>query len=106
AFLATSLDLELKANPYINRSANGLDFLGCRVFPGRLELNRRSRVRFRRKLKGLEGAFLAGQIDESALQQRATALVAFARTPGLSARGFRRRVINSLSVGGLKPRTG
>jgi hypothetical protein len=106
AFLATSLDLELKANPYINRSAHGLDFLGCRMFPGRLELNRRSRVRFRRKLKRLEGAFLAGQINEPALQQRATALVAFTRTPGLSAWGFRQRVLNSLSVGGLKPRTG
>jgi len=64
------------------------------------------RVWFRWKLRRLEGAFLAGQINEPALQQRATALVAFARTPGLSAWGFRRRVINSLSVGGLKPRTG
>ena len=100
--VATSLDLELKANPYINRSAHGLDFLGCRVFPGRLELNRRSRVRFRRKLQGLEGAFQAGRIDEPALQQRATALVAFARTRGLSAWRFRRRVLNSLAVGGLK----
>ncbi len=100
AFLSAQLGLDLKADPYINRSDHGLDFLGCRVFPGRLVLNRRSRVRFRRKLKALEEAYLLGRIAESVLQQRATALVAFTRTPRLSSWGFRRRVLQSLPVSG------
>jgi RNA-directed DNA polymerase len=105
-FLSVQLDLSLKASPYINRTGHGLDFLGCRVFPSHLVLNRRGRVRFRRKLKTLEHSLLAGQLDEAVLQQRATALVAFTRTPGVSAWSFRRSVINSLPVGGLRPRTG
>ena len=64
SFLRTDLGLALKPRPYINRTAHGMDFLGCRVFPGHLTLNRRSRVRFRRKLRALEVA----------LQYRATAL--------------------------------
>ncbi len=99
-FLSTQLGLDLKAEPYINRSRHGLDFLGCRVFPDRLVLNRRSRVRFGRRLRALEEAYLAGRIDELQLQQHATALVAFARTPGLSSWGFRRRVLQSLPVSG------
>jgi hypothetical protein len=86
-FLSAQLGLDLKADPYINRSEHGLDFLGCRVFPSRILLNRRSRIRFRRRLRALEEAYLAGQIDELQLQQRVTALVAFTRTPGLSSWG-------------------
>jgi RNA-directed DNA polymerase len=104
--LLVNLELRLKANPYINRTEHGLDFLGCRVFPSHMVLNRRARVRFRRKLKALEHAFLTGQVDEAVLQERATALVAFTRTPGVSAWSFRRSVINSFPVGGHRPRTG
>jgi len=99
-FLFAQLGLDLKADPYINRSTHGLDFLGCRVFPNRLVLNRRSRVRFRRRLRSLEDAYRARQIHESQLQQRITALVAFTRTPGLSSWVFRQQVLESLPVSG------
>ena len=105
-FLSSKLELRLKASPYINRADHGLDFLGCRVYPTHLVLNPRSRVRFRRKLRGLEDAYESGRVDEATLQQRGTALVAFTRAPGLSSWRFRRSVIDSLSVGGLRPRTG
>ena len=60
-----------------------MDFLGCRVFPRHMVLNRRSRVRFRRKLRGLERAYLHRASSTSAsCSRRATALVAFTRTPG------------------------
>ena len=49
-FLKAELALDLKPSPYINRTAQGMDFLGCRVFPHYMTLNRRRRVRFRRKL--------------------------------------------------------
>lgn len=106
ALLSDRLALDLKPSPYINRSATGLNFLGCRVFSDRLVLNRRSRARFRRKLKALEDAFLAGQVGEAELQRRATALVAFTQAPGLLASGFRRHVLQWLPVGGHRPRTG
>jgi hypothetical protein len=105
AFLKDELSLDLKP-AYINRTAHGMDFLGCRVFPTHLTLNRRSRVRFRRKLRALEDAFLDGGIDESTLQQRATALVAFTRTGGLSSWRFRNGVIESSLVSGQPPPTG
>ena len=83
-----------------------MDFLGCRVFPTHMMLNRRSRVRFRRKLNAPGAGIPGRQLDEAGLQQRATALVAFTRTPGVSSWRFRRGVLESLPVGGHRPRTG
>lgn len=105
-FLATELDLTLKPEPYINRTAHGVDFLGARVFPNRVVLNRRSRTRFRRRLAALERAAAAGSIHEDDLQRRATALLAFTRQAGIKSWRFRRRVIESDSVSGHWPRTG
>ena len=65
AFIRRELSLDLKPTPYINRTGHGMDFLGCRVFHGHLALNRRSRVRFRNKLRSLERAYLNGELDES-----------------------------------------
>jgi hypothetical protein len=99
-FLSSHLELTLKPIPYINRTAHGLDFLGCRVFPNHMILNRRSRARFRRKLNGLEREAFRGMLDDRALQERATSLVAFTRTAGVSAWRLRRRVLDSMWVGG------
>lgn len=93
-WLRAELELEVKALPYINRTERGMDFLGARVFRDRMVLNRRSRVRFRRKLRTLEERFAAGALTEAELQRRATALVAFTRTRGLSSWRFRRAVVN------------
>jgi RNA-directed DNA polymerase len=93
-YLRDELGLELKP-AYGNRTRHGMDFLGCRVFPDRLTLNRRSRVRCRRKLRQLEAWYAAGRIGERELQQRATAVVAFARSAGVSSWQFRRRLVDS-----------
>lgn len=105
-YLKSELSLAFKPSPYINRSRHGLDFLGCRVFPDRLTLNRRSRVRYRRKLAALESAYREGAIDEATLQRRATALTSFTRTRGLSSRRFRLGVLYSHSVDDRRPTTG
>jgi hypothetical protein len=105
AFLAGQLGLELK-EPYLNRTEHGMDYLGCRVFRHHLILNRRSRLRFRRKLAWLERAHLAGALDSAALQHRVTSLVAFTRTAGISSWRFRRAVLDSLPVSGHRARTG
>jgi hypothetical protein len=91
-FLATELGLELKPS-FINRSATGLDFLGCRVFPTHVTLNRRSKVRFRRRLTELEAAFARGEFDEATLQSRATAMVAFTRSADAASWRFRQAVL-------------
>jgi RNA-directed DNA polymerase len=106
-FLKNELELDFKASPYSNWVGHGMDFLGCRIVPQYTILNRRSRVRFCRKLRALEASYVAGRVDELALQQWASALVAFTRTPGLSSWRFRQSVLESMAVSDHeRPRTG
>lgn len=104
-WLGAELGLELKP-PHRNRTAIGADFLGCRVFPGRVVLNRRSRVRFRRKLAALEAAAEDGSITGRELQSRAGSLVAFARAAGVRSWRVRSRAVESTAGGGRTARTG
>ena len=106
AFLGQSLQLQLKPVPYINRTSHGVDFLGCRVFPDRVILNRRSRVRFQRKMFRLEEQYLRGELDEQELQERATSLVAFTRAASARSWHFRQSVLERLPVSGRRPPTG
>jgi hypothetical protein len=99
-FLKQELALELKPCHGIQSTRRGFDLLGCRVFPDRLTLSRRSRRRFARKLCRLEAAYRDGRLDESALQARAAALTAFTRTEGVCSWRFRTRVLERLAVGG------
>jgi len=91
-FLADELQLLAKP-PIINHSRAGLGFLGCRVFPSHVELGRRAKTRFRRKLTLLQQSFDAGNIGEAELQQRVTSLVAFCRAAGTCSWHVRRAAI-------------
>ncbi len=77
AFVQNDLDLCLKHPPSPQRTALGMDFLGYRLFPRCTALNRRSKVRYRRKLRILTCLHDRGIIGEAAIQQRLTALTAF-----------------------------
>ena len=101
----SQLGLALKANSFINRTPHGMNWLGYRVFPDRITLNRRSRVRFKTKLDFLETAFLAGEIDEATLQRRAQAMIAFTLPAGREGWRFRQRVLQCLLVSDQRPRT-
>ena len=70
--LARDLGLELKPTQ-INRTSAGMDFLGMRIFPRTVRLNRASRLRYRRKVSWL----LRHVGDEVMLQERLTSLTAF-----------------------------
>ncbi len=96
--LATTRRLELKHEPSPNRSALGLDYLGCRIYKTHATLSRRSRVRFQRRFRLLERLASEEQITEANLQTRATAMFAFARTPGLSTWRWRRNVITGFAA--------
>ena len=103
-YVAVELDLTLKPVPYINRATHGMDFLGCRVFPGYSTLNRRSRRRFRSKLRRYETHHEDGVWDEACLQRHVEPLLAFTRQ--VRAWGFRSRVLKDLGARpiGLQPR--
>lgn len=75
--LHDDLRLTLKHVAQPRPCSHGISLLGWRVFPTHAELNRRSRVRFTRKMRWLESAWTQGRISEAAVQQRATALTAF-----------------------------
>lgn len=104
-YLNDEVRLALKPEPYINRTRHGMDFLGCRIYSSHVVLNRRSRLRFRRRLRQLEADFAAGRIDDLELQHRGTALVAFTTAGPVSSWRFRQRVLQLESVGGQRPRT-
>jgi RNA-directed DNA polymerase len=93
-FLAEGLGLAFKPTPFINRTSHGMDFLGARLFPTHMILNRRSRVRYRRQLRDLDRRLANNLIDEREYQQRATALTAFASSCGISSWKFRRSLLS------------
>jgi hypothetical protein len=104
AFLAAELKLALKDNTAINRTAFGMDFLGYRVFPGTVRLARRSKVRFARKFRRYEAAYVRGVWGELVLQQRMQALLAFVMLAETGA--FRQHVLQRFGVAAkrLEPR--
>ena len=93
AFISTELGLELKTGTFINRSGRGMDFLGHRVFPCRIGLNRASRRRFQCKARALHAAWVNGSLPENECQQRGTALTAF--TQHAACLRWRRRVVRA-----------
>lgn len=99
-FLAGRLALEFKT-AYANRTAHGLDFLGHRVFPGRIELNRRSRRRYQRRMGDLHRDWASGAIPEVEAQARAVSLTA--ATLRADCLGWRRGVLRALEG---RPTTG
>ena len=90
----------MKREPLIRPTRIGFEFLGCRVFPTHMQLNRRSRRRFCRKLRDLEEAYEADRISEDTLQTRATSLFAFTTAGGKKSWKFRARVIEQMPVSG------
>lgn len=93
AFVSDTLELSLKQPPTPQRTALGMDFLGCRIFPDHTRLARRSKVRFRRKLAILDHLAENHTLGESHLQARLSALTAF--TLPVCSHGFRQRILAS-----------
>jgi len=69
-FLSTTLRLTLKeAAVPVMPVTQGIAFLGLRVFPGALRLQRKSWTRFRRRVRWMETQYLCGMISEETLAQ-------------------------------------
>ena len=99
-FLSEDLGLTVHNTTPIFKSRAGLDFLGCRVFPDHLQLNRRSRHRYRARLRDLDRQYASGTISESELQKRSEALTSFTVAGGVRSWKFRHRVLQTLLVSG------
>ncbi|NCA82003.1 MAG: hypothetical protein EOM72_04585 [Opitutae bacterium] len=95
AFLESRLQLRLKDDVQLNRSARGLPFLGYRIFAHRLDLGPRARRRFGRRLAGFEQEFETGRWSESDLARHAEALLSYVRFADSA--GFRRQVVAQTS---------
>ena len=102
-FVETELGLTLKHPPCPQPTARGMDFLGYRIFPSHAELNRRSKVRYWRRLRLLAAPHEGCIISARALQERLTALTAFVLP--VRSHGFRRGVMEKLRSAaiGLEP---
>jgi len=103
SFAAEHLGLALKHAPAPQPCSRGMDFLGYRIFPTHTRLGRRSKVRYRRRLRAILPRVESGEIPELAAQQRLTALTAFL-LPAKSWQ-YRRRVLGqfgSVAIG-LQP---
>lgn len=94
--LLNDLSLELKENSYINQTKFGMDFLGMRIFPDVVGLCRRSKLRYRRKLKLYIKNYEEGFVSEDKCHERLKALTAF--TENSCCKEWRRNVIESLGL--------
>ena len=89
-FLEERLTLRFRESPFINRTSQGMDFLGYRLLPGKTRLNRRSKQRFLRKMRSYADDCQSGVLEEGAVQEGVTALLAFLKHA--DTREFRRKV--------------
>lgn len=103
AFVEGELRVSLKP-PCLVPLPRGVTFLGFRVFPGRVTLSRRSRLRFHRKLAAAQERLHSGDWDEAETARHVEPLIAFVRH-GASA-GMRRRSVDRFSDVIHRPRTG
>jgi RNA-directed DNA polymerase len=94
SFVETELGLALKHPPSPQPTARGMDFLGYRIFPSHTELNRRSKVRYWRRIRLLEALHDGYKISSRAVQERLTALTAFVLP--VCSHGFRQGVMKKL----------
>jgi RNA-directed DNA polymerase len=91
-FVGDELGLEFKP-AQVRRVEQGIGFLGCRLFPTHVELNRRSKQRWQRRVRFLGKVYRLGLLSELQLQQRLTSLTAFARGAGVRSWKFRTSVL-------------
>jgi hypothetical protein len=96
-FATVHLGLEFKPSS-VQRTGVGVAFLGCRIWPTHVELNRRSKRRWRRRVRVLERGERLGLISELNLQQRMVALTAFSQAAGAKSWRFRKSVLQPVAV--------
>lgn len=77
SYFIRELKLTLK-QPQILKVTNGVSFLGYRLYPNKIVLNRRSKLRFMNRIREYDCNRLSGIWDENEYMQHITPLLAFA----------------------------
>lgn len=91
-FLASELGLRLnERRTELRPTRDGVGFLGCRVYPGVVRVDRRRLWRFRRRFEAVERALARGRIDEEEAARRATS--SFAHLQAMDTLRLRRRIL-------------
>ena len=76
-FLKNTLQLQLKENATLLAPVGeGIPFLGFRIYPGVIRLNRRTLRRFRRQVRGREKAYRTGRLSVEDLSVSVASLFA------------------------------
>ncbi|MEA2043594.1 MAG: reverse transcriptase/maturase family protein [Bacteroidota bacterium] len=88
-FLLENLQLKLKYHQ-INTTKHGVNFLSYRIFNTHIELARKSKKRFIKKMDLYDKKLKTGELSQKDFQIRVSALIAF--TNHASAKGFRKKV--------------
>jgi hypothetical protein len=96
-FVCDVLGLDFRP-PQVRRIEQGISFLGCRLFPTHVELNRRSKHRWQKRVRFLERAYRLGLLNDLDLQKRLTSLTAFARGGEVCSWKFRTSVLQPYTV--------
>lgn len=79
-FIRNSLALELKEKATkLAPVSDGVPFLGFRMFPNLIRLQRPNLIRMRRKIRRKEGKYLSGKITQEALVQAVASLTGYAK---------------------------
>jgi RNA-directed DNA polymerase len=94
-FVQTNLQCALKP-ALLNRTKQGVPFLGYRIFPFHIRLLRRSKIRFIKKMRYLDARYQSGEWSEAVCQRRVLPLVAF--TALADAAEFRKDVLERINV--------
>jgi len=95
-FVQSQLRVDLKP-ACLNACTLGMTFLGYRVFPGRVRLSRRSRDRFRRRLRQYHAHYESGRWSEEETARHVEPLLAFVRRG--ESKAFRERVLQQTGLG-------
>ena len=91
-FLASEQGLRLnERRTELRPTRDGVGFLGCRVYPGVVRVDRRRLWRFRRRFAALERALAAGRIDEEEAARRVSS--SFAHLRAMDTVRLRRRIL-------------
>lgn len=89
-FCKETLTLTFK-HCYTNKTAHGVSFLGAKLYPTHVELNKKSKARLKYSYKNLLSAFDYGQFNESDYQNHLIPL--FARPQKVKSHWFRSQMI-------------
>lgn len=95
-YLQDHFSLQIKDDWSLNRCSTGIPFLGFHIFPTGIKLGKRSKKRFKEKLRQYEKKYIGGVWSEDELARHITPLIEFTRNADSFA--FRQKMLQKYGV--------